>query len=439
MFFFFPFLIVCGLLLTAALVKPVRIYQYPYFMAATFVVFVAPQLYGLYWLDWASSFVPATALMSLLCLGSCWLGYLPKADPAIIEKLNVSLNPTRFLHGGIVLVIIGFYFTYKFRSLSEDAISTMMTGIGTIYLFFSALVYPGFAICFYCALKHRNPFAWLAATIAASIPIQTAIFYGRREPTVLFVLSFVMSFYFIKGKTPPRWAIVAAIVAAIFVIPAIGQYRNMSAEDPLEAFKSIDFKQELSQYFDGDGVSEMKNATVLIAATRQTGDYEWGAGYWNQLVFRFIPAQLLGESFKAALMLGGGQRDLGAFVEDSLGISIPVGSTLTGLGDSFNQFGFFGCLVFAGIGYLFKNLWAAADHLDGTSAQILYIQVMTSAMRSITHQTLDFLPGLLYSGIFIALVVFYAKEREGFREHPALRSYAERAHQSGNDDKPSND
>ena len=410
-FYFLPFLVICGLLLIAAIIRPVLIYQYPYFMAATFVAFIAPQLFGLYKVGWADSFVTATALMSLLCVACCWLGYLPKAHPAIIERLNVSLNPNRLLHGGIALIVVGFFFTSKMTGVTIDEEVGLMSGIGTIYLFFGGLVYPGFAICFYCALQHRNPIAWVAAAVAATVPLQAAIFYGRREPTVLFILSFAMSFYFLKGKTPHRWAIVAAIIGGMFIIPAIGQYRQLAKDDPLAAFKSIDFKEEFGEYFDEDAISEVKNATVLIAVSQQTGDYEWGAGYWNRIVFRFVPAQILGRDFKDSLMIGGVQRDPGEFVEANMGAALPTGSTVTGLGDAFMQFGYFGCLVFAGMAYMFKNLWTAANHADGTGAQILYIQVMTTAMRSLTHQTLDFLPGLIYSGIFIGLVVFYAKER----------------------------
>jgi len=149
----------------------------------------------------------------------------------------------------------------------------------------------------------------------------------------------------------------------------------------------------------------------LIAATRESGAYQWGAGYWNRLVFRFVPAQFLGESFKNSLMIGGEQRDLGDFIEDELGYRIPPGSTVTGLGDSFNQFDYFGCLLFAAMAYLFKNLWAAAKQPNGTVAQILYIQTTTSAMRALTHETIDFLPGFIYSALFIALVALYARER----------------------------
>lgn len=414
-FYFIPFLIGCGLLLFFAIVRPRLIYQYPYFMAATFAAFIAPQLYGLSLIDTYDLYGGATALMSLLCLTCCWLGYLPKAHPALIEKVNVSLNTNRFLHGGILLVMVGYVFTYKFGSMEVDEQAGLMTGIGTIYLFFGGLVYPGFAICFFCALKGRHPIAWISAAVAAWIPLQAAIFYGRREPTVLFVLSLAMSLYFIKGIHAPRWAIVIGVVGAMFAIPAVGQYRSLSAEDPLAAFKELDFREGFNRYFEQDAISEVRNASVLIAATEQSGDYEWGAGYWNRIVFRFVPGQFVGKEIKDSLMIGGRQRDPGEFIEETTGFSVPMGSTVTGLGDSFNQFGYFGCLVFAAMAYLFKNLWVAASRPDGTMAQILYIQLMTTAMRALTHQTLDFLPGFLYSAIFIALVALYAREKRDWR------------------------
>jgi hypothetical protein len=223
----------------------------------------------------------------------------------------------------------------------------------------------------------------------------------------------------------PRWLVLLSIVGAALVIPAIGEYRAKAKENPIEAFKQIDFAEQFNEYFDEDTVSEVKNALVLIAATQQSNDYELGAGYWNRIVFRFVPAQIFGEHFKSSLMIEGGQRDFGDFLEETVGYKVPVGSTITGIGDSFNEFGYFGCLVFAAIAYLFKNLWTAAIDANSTVAQILYIQVSTSAMRALTHQTIDFLPGFIYGALFISLVAIYAKER------PALRSKVRRPTPTG--------
>lgn len=410
----------CVVLLVVATLRPRRFYEYPYFMAATFTVFILPQAYAAYMNEWGGVFLDKALIMSVLCLVACWFGYLPRPHPALLNKLNVRINTERFLHGGIILVVVGYYFTYKFGTLTEDELSTMLTGIGTIYLFFGGLIYPGFAICFYCALKERSVMAWIATALAAWVPLQAAIFYGRREPTVLFLLSLALSLYFLRGRQTPRLLILGAILVAMFAIPATEEYRKVATEDPIEAFRQIDFAEQFNEYFDQDAPSEFKNATMVIAVTYASGDYEMGFGYWNRLIFRFVPAQFLGEAFKNSLMIGGKQRDFGEFVEQATGFRLPVGTTPTGIGDSFNQFGFLGCLVFAAMAYLFKNLWVAANQPNATVAQILYIQVTTSAMRALTHQTIDFLPGFLYSAVFISLIALYARERREIVEEPSL-------------------
>jgi hypothetical protein len=409
--FFIPFALTCFILVAATIWRPRLIYEYPYFMAAAFAAFILPQAYAVYRNEWGGIYGQTTLLMCFLCLACCWLGYRFRPHAGLLAKLNIPINPARFLVGGITLVLIGSYFLYKFGTQPEE--EELSGTVAVVYLFFGGLVYPGFAICFYCALKEGWITAWVATVGAAIIPVQTALFYGRREPTVLFLMSLGLGMFFIKGKAAPRWAIIAAIMGAMLIIPSTGEYRALAREDPLEAFKQTNFKQQFEESLEPDARSELKNATAVIAAADATGDYEFGAGYWNQLVFRFVPAQFLGKDLKNSLMIGGEKREMSDFVEDVLGFTLPTGLTVTGVGDSFNEFGYFGCLFFAVVGYLFKTLWAAANRLNGTVAQILYIQVTTSAMRAATHETVDFLPGFIYSLIFIGAIAFFAKERTG--------------------------
>ena len=283
----------CLALLIRATLRPKLFYEFPYLMAAAFTAFILPQAYAAYRTEWGGWYLDAGLIMATLCLAACWGGYLPRPHPALLERFNVKVDPARFFHGGVLLVAIGYYFTYRFGTLDEEEISSTLTGIGTIYLFFGALVYPGFAISFYCALKGQGPFAWIITAIAAWVPLQAAIFYGRREGTVLFLLSLAMVLYFLRGKQAPRLLILGGVVAAMFAIPATGEYRKSSVEDPIEAFKQLDFADHFNEYFNEDAPSEFKNAITLIAVTRASGDYEFGAGYWNRLIFRFVPAQFL--------------------------------------------------------------------------------------------------------------------------------------------------
>jgi hypothetical protein len=219
--------------------------------------------------------------------------------------------------------------------------------------------------------------------------------------------------YFITGLKPPRVLSIAVIIGAALFIPATGEYRNLAHRDPIEALQEIDFSERFEESLNEESVNELKNATALIAATQVTGAYERGAGYWNAIVFRFVPAQFVGRDFKDGLMIGGRQRNLADFVESILGSTFLLGSTPTGVGEAFNEFGYFGCLFFAALGYLFKTLWAAANRPGAAVAQILYIQSVTSAMRAVTHQTVDFLPGFIYGVIFIGAIAWFARDRSG--------------------------
>ena len=88
-----------------------------------------------------------------------------------------------------------------------------------------------------------------------------------------------------------------------------------------------------------------------------------------------------------------------------------TGTTVTGMGDSFREFGYFGALFFAALAVVFKSLWHASLRPDGVFAQLLYIQTSTSAMHAVTHQTSDYLPGLVYNLIFLGVAVYFSRDR----------------------------
>jgi hypothetical protein len=96
-----------------------------------------------------------------------------------------------------------------------------------------------------------------------------------------------------------------------------------------------------------------------------------------------------------------------------MGYTAPGGTTMTGIGDSFAEFGYFGALFFAAVAVIFKSLWYASLHRDAVFAQLLYIQTCTPAMLAITHQTTRYPPGLIYNLVFIGLAVLYARRRQG--------------------------
>jgi hypothetical protein len=105
-----------------------------------------------------------------------------------------------------------------------------------------------------------------------------------------------------------------------------------------------------------------------------------------------------------------------------LGYRRQTGTTATGIGDSYREFGYLGALVFAAMAVVFKSLWQASLQSDSVFAQLLYIQTVISAMHSVTHQTADYLPGVIYNLIFMGVAVYFSRsgQRLAMNSHPRV-------------------
>jgi hypothetical protein len=346
-------------------------------------------------------------LITCLCIAACLLGSQPFTREHPGHEAARIPNETRLFHAGVLFVVCGVGFSYL---LSHTEVQTSetggWTGPATIYGFFQQLCYPGFAICLLLALRRPTLVSISSTLLAAIVPIQSVVF-GRREPAALFALTIGLTLYFQLRLRPPRWLVAGAILGAMLAIPATATYRRFQLQSDWQGVRQIDLASNFQEFLNQESVLELRNAAMLIEATRRCGEYEMGAGYWNHLIFRYIPAQWLGKSFKESLMLNrsheGVERELAA-----MDYVNPAGSTVTGMGDSFQQFGYWGCLFFAGIAIFFRRLWRAALEPNALFAQMFYMQSCTCAMRAVTHWTLDFFPGLLYNAIFLGAALLYA-------------------------------
>jgi hypothetical protein len=394
------------------MLKPARVYEYPYFMTATFAMFILPQAVSLIRFPGAA---PAHAVQSLLmmtclCLGACLVGYKLSISRHVIERVSGGVNEQRLFHVGLVFVACGYGFTYLLSHIEIQHSSETggWTGTATIFSFFQQLCYPGFAICLMSALRRSNLTTIVSLLVAAVVPIQTVL-GGRREPAALFLVTMGLTLYFSRRLQPPRWMVLGIITGAMLAIPATATYRGLHARSDWDGIRQMDLVGNFKEFVNDESILELRNAAILIEATDRSGDYEYGAGYWNTLVARYVPAQILGTSFKQSLLIQGSRG--GQEIEfATMSYSKPVGTTVTGMGDSFQQFGYWGCFFFVALAVLFRSLWQAALQPNAIFAQLLYMQSCTSAMRAVTHQTVDFPPGFVYNLIFLGAAMLYARQ-----------------------------
>jgi hypothetical protein len=219
-------------------------------------------------------------------------------------------------------------------------------------------------------------------------------------------LILLVALYYERRWLLTAWLFPIGIFFAALIIPATGTYRMNVEAGAWQAVRQVDLIGNFKRFLTEESTLELRNGAAIIEHTRATGEYEYGAGYWNHLVFRYVPAQILGAEFKNSLRIGTEKQITAG--ESGLEYEAPTGSTVTGVGDCFQQFGWVGWLFFAFMAVIFRSLWVAAARPEAVFARLLYVLSLTSAMRAVTHWTLDFLPGLLYNLIFLGLAVLYA-------------------------------
>src|SRR6266550_5446693 len=169
-----------GLALWTVAIKPERIYEFPYFMAAVFAVFIVPQAISLIRFPGEArpEWVANVFLMSCLCFAMCWLGYRLQPIRSVQQWLAQPVNLDRLFQGGLVFIGTSLFFNHLLSQMTdEEKGGSMWTGPSTIYLFFSNLIYPAFAICLFTALRVRSLLAWAATVIAAIQPIQATVIW----------------------------------------------------------------------------------------------------------------------------------------------------------------------------------------------------------------------------------------------------------------------
>jgi hypothetical protein len=380
------------------------LYQYSFLTTATFAGFIIPQALSMYYNfdEYGTSRLEQTMLMTVLCCGFCV--FAPAARTPF-QWAYVAIDERRFFFCGIFLSIVGFIATQMMNRLAVDY-QGLWTGTITIYHFFALLIIPGYAICVRHALLSGKWYNWLTAAIGGQ-PLALAIMYaGRREQAVVFVLAIGLSLYFCKKWVPPRLLVLAMIAFAALIIPMIGTYRAHSMEEGIYAMQDIDLIGGFENYIREGKILELRNASYTIEATSESGMYAFGSGYWDAMIFHFFPAQIFGVDAKAALMFDPGGAALTQRLE-ALGYFTPEGSTVTGVGDSYRQLGYFGSLFYVVIGIFGQRLWASAKL--SAFGQVTYICCVTAAMKSITHGTVEYFPGITFYFAFLMLTYYVSR------------------------------
>ena len=205
------------------------------------------------------------------------------------------------------------------------------------------------------------------------------------------------------------------MILSFLIIPSMGQYRQIlkSSGDATtffqRLFSEMDFKKNLKDFYSNAESIELVNGGYVIDYTYRTSGYTMGTGYWNEIVFRFVPAQIVGKETKKSLMV---DFDLFTTKRNDIREYNPnyiVGGTSTGIADAFREFDYLGCLFFFFIAMFMKKIWFTINETKNHFIQVLYAILLIDGIISVTHSSSTYFPGLISIFIFLFLAQWISR------------------------------
>ncbi|NCJ07644.1 hypothetical protein GS597_14225 [Synechococcales cyanobacterium C] len=402
----------CLFLVVWGLLKKKRIIQFPFFMGGIFSTFLIPQAIALVNNPGIASISSINRILfySSLCAFMCWWGYQHRSNDRLVSYFDLNYDTNKIINAGIALSIFSIICNL-ILSLITVQLSEFGTwsGPATIILFLSNTGWMGLAILLIKGLERRSA-VLLSFSLFTSIPILSSIVYsGRRQATANIFIVIIICIFFAVKKLPSRFLVVLMIVLTIFLIPIFGQMRGQFWEALVSG--DINFSVLINSFqslvLEGS-ILELRNATLVAEASEITGQYGFGTGFWNDIVFQYIPGQFLGEELKNSLYINLVNYSL----DDLFGYIPHTGTTLTAIGDSFQEFWFLGAFIFAIIAYFLKNIWISATQRNSFCSQILYPGLMSSSVIGLTHGIGRFLQEAIFQLILLKIVSQYAMSQQ---------------------------
>lgn len=412
---FYFLCMVLGYLALKAILSNSNIFELPKLAAFLGVIWIIPQgieiesnalnpyANDLFWIYLTACF---------LCI---WWGFWVGSK----NKRGVRLRETqahpqeydlkRALVAAAVLVVIGQIAHQLVDSVDTSRMGSQWTGVITFYVLLTKA--SGFGLCLAALIFARTrSLAALSIAIFAAIPlINSAFFSVKRE--ALFDLFFIIfgSWFLVRNTKPSRFYILLALIFGSIVINKTHELRNYVSSEDASLVGALAYSSAYADfnYFDNQQgkASEVGQAQYDFWYMNKYGRWEYGAEYWNSFANQYVPAFLIGRKFKNSLMLDTLPRRLSAGTE--LG-AFSMGSTRTGFSDTYRSLSIFGILIFWIIGYGFGVLYRKALK-GGLAAQYLYLALIASGLKAVTHSTSELLSILPFTFLFYILTFRFCR------------------------------
>lgn len=394
------FLFINMLIIVVHLIKKGDYLKLPFWIAVINCGWFAPMAIGSYFVEFRfpEGSYSICLFFASVCTLSLWHGFNLAMKQKISERcwLQKKFNRKRLTVCAAGMMFFGLYFYYMLWQLPEELLSmSQWSGITVRYLFFSDAFKIGM-ICLLLIAFSRKPVnkkLLLLALPGLLIMLEAIIMRGRRSVGAEFLLFSIYILWFTRRLVLPRTVVLVPLLIGVLLVSNTGQYRSIMKQ------QQVSFSSKIQEVIDFDYMGtmdriidrpsyEFENYIYGVSIAIDKFSYDYGLIHWNNFVFNYIPAQIVGRDLKMSLMVD--LDDPFEMAKRRYGHEFMTGSTVTGYFDAFLSFSFLGFMKFWLIGWIAGRLYRYANE-GSFRAQLLYILLIVPAMQSISHTTNDFL------------------------------------------------
>ncbi|RFB05091.1 hypothetical protein [Parvularcula marina] len=405
----------------------IHLMKFPFLFAGVFVAFVLFQLIaiiqsGSYVYEvYRNTGVVSTTL--ILLTGSSIFGlagyYL--ARPKVRRERPLFMPPTRRQERFLdltsaalgIIAIIAFFMLARIGGgvrnylLSGGFYSIYFEGLPTYLVFVIRFTYVSIVIQMWLWARTRKMYHLYLGLFFGLIPMMNVLFLFRRTEVLTLGIFYG---YFIINYTRIRLGRIAAVGAIAGMMVAMRLFPLLRTEEGRNSDISDLFAQALSSRETFEN-TEIAGAMYRIYSTSLTQYYEYGSIFWNAFVQQFVPASLVGSATKQGLFLRQSEFEFAYFTEQ-LNYLSPMGFS-----QAFQQFGYYGMLLFGLIG-----IWVAKLEQSryGTARGEIFLVLMVPALLLIVGADLSLIVSKAIT--FGVLVYFCVPARTGLLTKKADRA-----------------
>jgi len=398
--------------------KKGRIYEFPFLAGLMFAAYLLPRLVSTSRVvgQLPEGAYSRVAIMAILCAGAVYVGYKIPNRPT--QYLRWTYDRDRLFVAALVLTGIGAVAHVILDQLPPSVWAGQASGIVVAVLFFTKITYYGLAISVFTYLKTRDK-RFLFLVLLCLYFILPALMIGiRRVQIARTALIVGLALWFCWELVPPRVvAIPVLLVVFFFGTATIGPLRNAAKDSDgitLQELTSIEWVANTRQNFRSDR-NAVRVAAYQIATIEKYDRYDLGLFHWNRMVHKYVPNQVFGDQFVNDIFLRiNGENtvikpaDFDEQTYQQYRFRKPLGTTTTGLRDSYGSFWYFGFVKFMLVAAIMKVLYVTAMR-GSLTHQILYALLIAHALHIVSHNTNWFFAEFPHIAAFLLPALWYAR------------------------------